>query len=85
MKLNVFLRFSFFILIFVALTRSQEFIRVGYYVSNEYTDPELQETPPGKTFVFSLGFKNFVRNKNFLIYIKSLQQIVSVHSVYPAT
>merc|ERR1712110_1233707 len=24
--------------------RSQEFIRVGYYVSNEYTDPELQET-----------------------------------------
>ena len=55
-----FLDFSFFILIFVALTRSQEFIRVGYYVSNEYTDPELQETPPGKTFVFSLGFKNFV-------------------------
>ena len=45
-----FLDFSFFILIFVALTRSQEFIRVGYYVSNEYTDPELQETPPGKTF-----------------------------------
>ena len=60
MKLNVFLRFSFFILIFVALTRSQEFIRVGYYVSNEYTDPELQETPPGKTFGFSLGFKNLV-------------------------
>ena len=27
--------------------RAQEFIRVGYYVSNEYTDPELQETPPG--------------------------------------
>merc|ERR1719266_1281663 len=28
--------------------RSQEFIRVGYYVSNEHTDPELQETPPEK-------------------------------------
>jgi len=28
--------------------RAQEFIRVGYYVSNEYTDPELQETPPEK-------------------------------------
>jgi len=28
--------------------RSQEFIRVGYYVCNEYTDPELQETPPEK-------------------------------------
>ena len=26
--------------------RSQEFIRVGYYVSNEYTDAELIETPP---------------------------------------
>jgi len=26
--------------------RGHEFIRVGYYVSNEYSDPELQETPP---------------------------------------
>lgn len=26
--------------------RSQEFIRVGYYVNNEYTDPELKENPP---------------------------------------
>jgi histone chaperone ASF1 len=26
--------------------RGQEFIRVGYYVSNEYIDPELVETPP---------------------------------------
>ncbi|KAH1176296.1 hypothetical protein KIL84_021030 [Mauremys mutica] len=24
----------------------QEFIRVGYYVNNEYTDPELRENPP---------------------------------------
>ncbi len=24
----------------------QEFIRVGYYVSNEYDDPELVENPP---------------------------------------
>jgi len=28
--------------------RGQEFIRVGYYVCNEYTDPEMQETPPEK-------------------------------------
>ena len=33
---------------YVFIFRGQEFIRVGYYVSNEYTDPELQETPPGK-------------------------------------
>nr|CAG4645084.1 EOG090X0CKF [Leptodora kindtii] len=26
--------------------RSQEFIRVGYYVNNEYSDPELKENPP---------------------------------------
>ncbi|KAK2705652.1 histone chaperone asf1-like [Artemia franciscana] len=26
--------------------RDQEFLRVGYYVNNEYTDPELKENPP---------------------------------------
>ncbi len=26
--------------------RSAEFIRVGYYVSNDYLDPELKENPP---------------------------------------
>ncbi|TFK12598.1 Histone chaperone asf1b-B [Platysternon megacephalum] len=26
----------------------REFIRVGYYVNNEYTDPELRENPPLK-------------------------------------
>ena len=26
--------------------RNQEFIRVGYYVNNEYSDPELKENPP---------------------------------------
>ncbi|KAL1281658.1 hypothetical protein QQF64_000461 [Cirrhinus molitorella] len=28
--------------------RGQEFIRIGYYVNNEYTDPELRENPPVK-------------------------------------
>ena len=28
--------------------RGQEFIRIGYYVNNEYTDPELRENPPIK-------------------------------------
>ena len=28
--------------------RSNEFVRVGYYVNNEYTDPELAENPPAK-------------------------------------
>jgi len=26
--------------------RNQEFIRVGYYVNNEYVEPELKENPP---------------------------------------
>ena len=26
----------------------REFVRVGYYVNNEYQDPELRETPPEK-------------------------------------
>ncbi|XP_050424249.1 histone chaperone asf1 [Adelges cooleyi] len=26
--------------------RNQEFVRVGYFINNEYTDPELQENPP---------------------------------------
>jgi len=26
--------------------KSQEFVRVGYYVNNEYVDPELKENPP---------------------------------------
>ena len=28
--------------------KAQEFVRIGYYVNNEYTDPELVETPPAK-------------------------------------
>ena len=28
--------------------RTQEFIRVGYYVNNEYADPELKENPPAQ-------------------------------------
>jgi histone chaperone ASF1 len=26
--------------------RGQEFVRVGYFINNEYTDPELRENPP---------------------------------------
>ena len=28
--------------------KSHEFVRVGYYVNNEYTDPEMTENPPAK-------------------------------------
>ena len=26
--------------------RTQEFVRVGYYVNNEYDNPEMNENPP---------------------------------------
>ena len=28
--------------------RGQEFVRVGYFINNEYSDPELRENPPTK-------------------------------------
>ena len=28
--------------------RGQEFVRVGYFINNEYTDPELKENPPAE-------------------------------------
>lgn len=28
--------------------RGQEFVRVGYFINNEYSDPELKENPPAK-------------------------------------
>ena len=37
--------------------RNQEFIRVGYYVNNEYSDPELKENPPSAPI-----FDKLVRN-----------------------
>jgi len=37
--------------------KNQEFIRVGYYVNNEYATPELKENPPS-----SLDFEKLTRN-----------------------
>jgi histone chaperone ASF1 len=28
--------------------KGQEFVRVGYFINNEYSDPELRENPPSK-------------------------------------
>ena len=41
--------------------RNQEFIRVGYYLKNEYTDPEMQVNPPEVCFSFSIS-------ESFIIY-----------------
>lgn len=34
------------VILITASYREQEFVRVGYYVTNEYEDPELREIPP---------------------------------------
>ncbi|XP_006002305.2 histone chaperone asf1b-B [Latimeria chalumnae] len=36
------------VVLIICTYRGQEFTRVGYYVNNEYTDPELRENPPLK-------------------------------------
>lgn len=28
--------------------KGQEFVRVGYFINNEYSDPEMRENPPAK-------------------------------------
>jgi histone chaperone ASF1 len=34
------------VVLITASYRDQEFVRVGYYVNNEYEDPELKDNPP---------------------------------------
>ena len=34
------------VILITASYRGQEFVRVGYYVNNEYDDPELKDNPP---------------------------------------
>lgn len=40
----------------------REFIRIGYYVNNEYDDPELTENPPS-THDFNRIFRNILADK----------------------
>ncbi len=36
------------VVLIVCSYNDQEFVRVGYYVNNEYDDPEMKENPPEK-------------------------------------
>jgi len=36
------------VVLITASYRDQEFVRVGYYVNNEYEDPEMRENPPSE-------------------------------------
>ncbi|XP_055625356.1 histone chaperone asf1 [Toxorhynchites rutilus septentrionalis] len=42
--------------------RGQEFVRVGYFINNEYSDPELRENPPAKP-LFHQMTRNILASK----------------------
>lgn len=42
--------------------RGQEFVRVGYFINNEYSDPELRENPPVKP-LFHQMTRNILASK----------------------
>lgn len=42
--------------------RGQEFVRVGYFINNDYTDPELKEVPPPKP-IFEKLTRNILATK----------------------
>ncbi|XP_004364626.1 anti-silencing protein 1 [Capsaspora owczarzaki ATCC 30864] len=42
--------------------RGQEFIRVGYYVNNDYVDTELRENPPSRPD-YTLMYRNILASK----------------------
>ena len=45
------------VILLICQYRKQEFVRVGYYVNNEYGDPELRENPPDQ-----IDFEKLSRN-----------------------
>jgi histone chaperone ASF1 len=42
--------------------RGQEFVRVGYFINNDYTDAELRENPPAKP-IFERMSRNILASK----------------------
>lgn len=42
--------------------RQQEFVRVGYFINNEYTEPELRENPPAQP-QFDKVFRNILASE----------------------
>ena len=40
--------------------KDREFVRVGYYVNNEYTEEEMRENPPPKPIIEKVSMQEFV-------------------------
>lgn len=60
--------------------RSQEFIRIGYYVNNEYTDPELRENPPIKPDYTQVTQVSFFQD-----FCMNMQQTSNQHFLSPTS
>jgi len=43
--------------------RKQEFVRVGYFINNEYTEPELRENPPAQPQFDKVSIRSMFRRK----------------------
>jgi histone chaperone ASF1 len=50
------------VVFFICLYNDKEFVRVGYYVNNEYTDEQLRENPPEQVLVDQLQ-RNILADK----------------------
>lgn len=46
--------------------RGQEFVRVGYFINNDYAEPELRENPPQKPLFDKMSRNILVSNSKFL-------------------
>ena len=46
--------------------RDNEFVRIGYYVNNEYNDPELSENPPAQPMFDKVQFLLFLTIYNHI-------------------
>ena len=56
--------------------RRQEFIRVGYYVNNEYGDPELKENPPQEPDFNKVCASSFFRSIKTLLLYRLLESFI---------
>jgi histone chaperone ASF1 len=45
--------------------RQQEFVRVGYFINNEYTEPELRENPPAQPQFDKVSIKYMFRHTRY--------------------
>lgn len=51
--------------------KDREFVRVGYYVNNEYIEEEMRENPPARPVIEKVHVRNFTTGIIFCFDIQS--------------